>query len=238
MTNDVCGTCDKCCKLLGVTKLDKPPGVLSVPLPRRSDARSVYDDLRAYLKRHAVHRLYVVHRIDRDTSGRVLFAKTARAQEQLRNQFKRHEPERVYVALVYGQLRPSSGTWRDRLVWDEHALVQKETHPRDPAGKEAICHYRLVEQFENAALIEVSLVTGRRNQIRLQARLHGHMLVGEERYTFGPERLRTISFPRQALHAHRLTFRHPANDRAMRFESPLPPDMAELVRTLKVKHGK
>jgi 23S rRNA pseudouridine1911/1915/1917 synthase len=198
----------------------------------------VYDDLRAYLKRHAGHRLFVVHRIDRDTSGLVLFAKTARAQEQLRNQFKRHEPERVYVALVYGQLRPSSGTWRDRLVWDENALVQKETHPRDPAGKEAICHYRLVEQFENAALIEVSLVTGRRNQIRLQARLHGHMLVGEQRYTFGPERLRTISFPRQALHAHRLTFRHPANDRAMRFESPLPPDMAELVRTLKVKHGK
>jgi 23S rRNA pseudouridine1911/1915/1917 synthase len=221
-----------------VIVLDKPAGVLSVPLPGRGDARSVYEDLRVHLKRQAIRRVFVVHRIDRDTSGLVLFAKTARAQEQLKNQFKRHEPERVYVALVYGQLRPSSGTWRDRLVWDDDALIQKETHPRDPAGKEAICRYRLVEQFENAALIEVSLVTGRRNQIRLQARLHGHMLVGEQRYTFGPESLRTISFPRQALHAHRLTFVHPANGREMRFESPLPPDMAELIRKLKVRRKK
>jgi RluA family pseudouridine synthase len=218
-----------------VIVLDKPPGVLSVPLPRRSDARSVYEDLRAHLKQQAKHRVFVVHRIDRDTSGLVLFAKTARAHEHLKSQFKRHEAGRVYLALVYGQVSPSSGTWRDRLVWDDAALVQKETHPRDPAGKEATSRYRLVEQFENSALIEVSLVTGRRNQIRLQARLHGHMLVGERRYTFGPDTLRTIAFPRQALHAHRLTFRHPANEREMHFESPLPTDMAELVRTLKGK---
>jgi 23S rRNA pseudouridine1911/1915/1917 synthase len=216
-----------------VVVLDKPPGVLSVPLPRRSDARSAYEDLRAHLKRQGRHRVFVVHRIDRDTSGLVLFAKTARAQDQLKSQFKRHDPERVYLALVFGQVRPSSGTWRDRLVWDEEALVQKETHPRDPAGKEAICRYRLLEQFENTALIEVSLVTGRRNQIRLQARLHGHMLVGERRYIFGPETLRTIPFPRQALHAHRLTFRHPTDGSEMRFESQLPPDMAELVEKLR-----
>ena len=217
-----------------VVVLDKPPGVLSVPLPRRSESRSVYEDVREHQK----HRVFVVHRIDRDTSGLVLFAKTARAHEHLKSQFKRHEPERVYIALVYGRVSPSSGTWRDRLVWDENALIQKETHPRDPAGKEATCNYRLVEQFADAALIEVSLVTGRRNQIRLQARLHGHMLVGEKRYTFGPEALRNIPFPRQALHAHRLTFRHPANEREMHFESPLPADMAELIRKLKVKSEK
>ena len=111
--------------------------------------------------------------------------------------------------------------------------MQKETHPRDPAGKEATCHYRVVEQFGPAALIEVSLVTGRRNQIRLQGRLHGHMLVGEQRYTYGPESLRTLPFRRQALHAGRLTFRHPTTGRQMRFESPLPVDMAALIEQLR-----
>ena len=216
-----------------IVVVDKPAGVLAVPLPRRSEARSVYEDLRAHLKQGARRRVFVVHRIDRDTSGLVLFAKTSHAQEQLKTQFKRHEPERVYLAVVYGRVTPTSGTWCDRLVWDERALVQKETHPRDPAGKDATCHYRVVEQFGAAALIEVSLVTGRRNQIRLQARLHGHMLVGEQRYTYGPESLRTIPFRRQALHAGRLTFRHPTSGRQMRFESPLPADMTALIDRLR-----
>jgi 23S rRNA pseudouridine1911/1915/1917 synthase len=211
-----------------IVVLDKPAGILAVPLARRSHARSVFEDLRAHLNRRR-SKVFVVHRIDRDTSGLVLFAKTARAQERLKTQFKRHEPERIYIAVVYGDVTPDSGTWRDRLVWDDKALIQKETHPRDPAGKDAICDYRVLERLGPASLLEVSLVTGRRNQIRLQARLRGHTLVGEQRYTFGPDSLRCIPFGRQALHALRLAFRHPATGREMRFESPLPEDMAQLI---------
>jgi 23S rRNA-/tRNA-specific pseudouridylate synthase len=79
----------------------------------------------------------------------------------------------------------------------------------------------------------VTLVTGRRNQIRIQARLRGHTLVGEQRYTYGPEVLRPIAFERQALHAHRLAFRHPADGRLLRFEAPLPPDLSALVARLR-----
>ena len=75
--------------------------------------------------------------------------------------------------MVYGIPDPPEGTWRDFLVWDDKALIQKETHPRDPRGTEAICTYRTVERFSGAALIEVRLWTGRRNQIRIQARLRG-----------------------------------------------------------------
>src|SRR5438876_5511655 len=82
--------------------LNKPAGVLAVPLERQGDARSVFDDLNQYLKRHRKPRPFVVHRIDRDTSGLVLFAKTAAAQQRLKDQFKRHLPERVYQAVVYG----------------------------------------------------------------------------------------------------------------------------------------
>lgn len=216
-----------------IVVLNKPAGVLSVPLERREDARSVYDDLAAYLARRRRSRPFVVHRIDRDTSGLVLFAKTLRAQRTLKDQFRHHTALRVYLAVVYGHPSPASGTWRDRFMWDDRALIQKETHPRDPKGKDAIGHYRVLERFPEASLIEVTLVTGRRNQIRLQARLRGHTLVGEQRYTYGPDSLRTISFPRQALHAFRLGFRHPVTERELEFEAPLPADMEGLIDRLR-----
>jgi 23S rRNA pseudouridine1911/1915/1917 synthase len=215
--------------------LDKPAGLLAVPLPlqRRSDARSVFEDLQVYLSRRGRRRPFVVHRIDRDTSGLVLFAKNESAQLALQEQFKRHEPERVYRAVVYGVPSPPEGTWHDHLVWDMKALIQKETSRRDPRGKEAISHYRLVEPLAGASLIEVRLFTGKRNQIRIQARLRGHTLVGEVRYVYGPDALRPIAFPRQALHAQRLVFRHPDDRREMAFEAPLPADMVALIERLR-----
>jgi 23S rRNA pseudouridine1911/1915/1917 synthase len=215
--------------------IDKPAGLLAVPLPpqRRHDARSVFEDLELYLRRRGRRRPFVVHRIDRDTSGLVLFAKSEPAQLALKEQFKRRQPERVYRAIVYGLPSPPSGTWQDHLVWDSKALIQKETSPRDPRGKDAICHYRVIEPLAGASLLEVRLVTGKRNQIRIQARLRGHTLVGEVRYIYGPDELRPIAFPRQALHAHRLTFRHPADDREMAFEVPLPEDMTALLARLR-----
>jgi 23S rRNA pseudouridine1911/1915/1917 synthase len=213
--------------------LDKPAGLLSVPLERKSGADSVYHHIEDHLRSHRNRRPFVVHRIDRDTSGLVVFAKDARTQQRLKDQFRRREPERVYLAVVYGHPRPERGTWRDRLVWDQKALIQKETHPDDPRGVDAVSEYRTVERFRETAFIEVRLKTGKRNQIRIQARLRGHTLVGERRYTFGPENLRPIEFERQALHAHRLTFRHPANGRSLSFEAPLPADMSALIGRLR-----
>jgi 23S rRNA pseudouridine1911/1915/1917 synthase len=210
--------------------LNKPAGLLAVPLPlqRRFDAPSVFEDLKIYLWQRGRRRPFVVHRIDRDTSGLVLFAKNERVQDALKEQFKRHEPERVYQAVVYGHPSPPAGTWHDHLVWDVKALIQKETHPRDPLGKEAVSHYKVLEALAGASLIEVTLVTGKRNQIRIQARLRGHTLVGEQRYVYGPDELRPIAFARQALHAIRLSFVHPRDNREMRFEEPLPEDLVAL----------
>ena len=218
-----------------VIVLNKPAGLLAVPLPveRRHDAPSVFEDLKIHLWQRGRRRPFVVHRIDRDTSGLVLFAKSESAQNTLKEQFKRHEPERVYQAVVYGHPSPPAGMWRDHLVWDVNALIQKETHPRDPLGKEAVSHYKVIEQLAGASLIEVTLVTGKRNQIRIQARLRGHTLVGEQRYVYGPDALRPIAFPRQALHALRLSFVHPRDSREMRFEAPLPEDLVALVARLR-----
>ena len=216
-----------------IVVVNKPAGLLAVPLPRQEDAPSVQDELVLHLRSKGKRKPFVVHRIDRDTSGLVLFAVKAEAQARLKDQFRRREPERVYLAVVYGRPDPPTGTWRDHLAWDEKALIQKETDRRDPRAQEAISRYRVVEQFEDAALLEVRLESGRRNQIRLQARLRGHTLVGEQRYTYGSDDLRPIPFGRQALHAHRLGFRHPEDGRELTFEAPLPADMAGLVEALR-----
>jgi len=213
--------------------LNKPAGLLSVPLERRSQSPSIVTLLEDYFRSSGKRKPFVVHRIDLDTSGLVLFAKTSLAQQRLKDQFRRREPERVYRAVVYGCPSPAQGTWRDRLVWDTKALIQKETHPGDPSGMDAVSNYRVVERFAATSLIEVRLETGKRNQIRIQARLRGHTLVGEKRYVYGPEGLRPIPFPRQALHAYRLALRHPGDDRRLEFEAPLPSDMSDLLARLR-----
>ena len=138
--------------------VNKPPGLLSVPLPRKPDAGSAYDDLEAHLRPRGKRKPLVVHRIDRDTSGLVVFARTSRAQQALKDQFRRREPERVYLAVVYGHPEPREGTWRDFLLWDSKALIQKRTRAGDLAAKEAISRYRVLESLEGASLIEVRLV--------------------------------------------------------------------------------
>jgi 23S rRNA pseudouridine1911/1915/1917 synthase len=217
--------------------VDKPAGLLSVPLPNRPGAPSVSEEVGRHLRSHRSRRPFIVHRIDRDTSGLVVIAKHAAAHAALKAQFLRREPERVYLAVVYGVPSPSSGRWRDRLSWDRRMLIQKKTHRHDPSGREAVSEYRVIEPFRDAALIEVRLVTGKRNQIRIQARLRGHVLIGEQRYVSSSESRRTVPFPRQALHAFRLGFVHPTTNRPMKFEAPMPEDFRQLVAGLRREQG-
>jgi len=212
--------------------VNKPPGLLSVPLERNPDVPSLYELIEDRFRSHGKRRPFVVHRIDQDSSGLVVFAKNPQSQEWLRTKFARREPDRIYLAVVYGHPEPSSGIWRDTLVWDTKALIQKPTRSRDPNGKEAIAEYRVVESFRDASLIEVRLRTGRRNQIRIQARLRGHSLVGEQRYVEGSDD-RRIPFGRQALHAYQLRFQHPSDGRAMTFTAPLPRDLEALLARLR-----
>ena len=114
--------------------LNKPPGLLSVPLASRGNAASVEDELVEHLRSHGNRRPLVVHRIDRDTSGLVVFAKRGDVQLRLKDQFRRREPERVYLAIVHGHLAPRKGTWRDRIAWDA-TIAPAET--RAPAGSQS-----------------------------------------------------------------------------------------------------
>jgi 23S rRNA pseudouridine1911/1915/1917 synthase len=211
---------------------DKPAGLLVEPLPRNESGEVTLADLVAdHLRSRVRTRPFVVHRIDRDTSGLVLFALNRGAQDALKAQFAAHSPERVYVAVVRGKVIPPAGTWRDRLAWDKDRLIQKRAHATEAAGKDAIARYKLVEQFDGAARIEVTLVTGKRNQIRAQAGSRGLPLVGERLYTFGakPAGPDEPTLGRQALHAARLSFIHPSTGRRVTVSAPLPQDIRGLI---------
>ena len=113
-------------------------------------------------------------------------------------------------------------------------MIQKEAQATDPKASVAISDYRVLETLTDTSLIEVRLQTGKQNQIRMQAGLHGHPLVGEKRYVAEAEQMR-VAFPRQALHAYRLMLRHPADDRLLTFEAPLPADLSALLGRLRTE---
>jgi 23S rRNA pseudouridine1911/1915/1917 synthase len=216
--------------------VNKRPGVLAVPLERHPDAPSVAALLEQRYRSHGKRRPVVVHRIDQDTSGLVIFAKDAGSAHFLTAQFRRREPLRQYLAIVHGRPDPPAGTWRDWLLWDAKALIQKTVAPATPGAEEAISEYSTIEPLRGAALLEVRLTTGRRNQIRIQAARRGHPLVGERRYVAAGH-IDRIRFERQALHASRLEIVHPSGER-MAFDAPLPPDFADLLARLRPRRSR
>ena len=214
--------------------VNKPAGLLTVPLDGESNAPSVLALLWDRFRSHRTREPLVVHRIDKDTSGLVLFALHERARKALVAQFAQRTPERVYLALVIGHPSPTVGTWRDRLTWDADAFVQRPARPGDPEARDAEADYRVVSSFAESSLIEVRLHTGRQGQIRAQAQLRGHALVGDRRYR--PREGAPghgIAFPRQALHAQRLAFDHPADGRRVEFTAPLTDDLHALIDKLR-----
>lgn len=214
--------------------VNKPAGLLTVPLDGDSAAPSVLALLWDRFRSHGTREPLVVHRIDKDTSGLVLFALHETARSRLVSQFAHHTPDRIYMALVNGHPYPAEGTWHDRLTWDEEAFVQRRSQEDDPAARDAECAYRVVTSFVETSLLEVRLHTGRQGQIRAQAQLHGHPLVGDRRYRpreGAPGH--ALRFPRQALHAQRLAFDHPADGRRVAFTAPTPPDLRELLDKLR-----
>tara|TARA_B110001454_G_scaffold139599_2_gene129665 strand:+ start:1660 stop:2619 length:960 start_codon:yes stop_codon:yes gene_type:complete len=180
----------------------------------------------------------IVHRIDKDTSGLLVVAKTDAAHEGLSVQFRDHSIERRYHAIVRGHPRPSSGrieTWLGRSDHDRKKMAVQ----REGRGKNAITHYRTVEALKGAALVECRLETGRTHQVRVHMSHLGHPLIGDQVYgragrmKFGHGATKQ-SFARQALHAAALGFIHPITKERLAFESALPADMQELLSQLRV----
>ena len=195
--------------------IDKAAHLLSVPTEevRHENAEAL---LSAYT------RVLHVHRLDRDTSGVLVFAKNAHVREQLQALFATHDIERQYVAIVSGKLTPPSGTFRSFLSEDRDLRVRVVADASQ--GKEAITHYRTVASGKRYSMLELTLETGRRNQIRVQLAAAGHPIVGDTMYGKG----RDEDLRRLALHAKVLGFVHPRTNVKMTFVAEVPKEFRAL----------
>ena len=177
----------------------------------------------------------IVHRIDKDTSGLLVVAKSDAAHEGLARQFADHSIERAYLAITAGVPSPLAGTVRGNIGRSD-SNRKKMALVGDTRGKHAVTHYKVLEALADAALVECRLETGRTHQVRVHLASIGHALLGDPVYGRTPARLRPtlgkLGFQRQALHAAVLGFIHPISGTALRFESPAPTDMRELLREL------
>jgi len=211
-----------------VVVVDKDPDVLSVPTRLRDEESLIDRLLESEQERGARHSsLRAVHRLDRDTSGLLVFARSGRAYVGLKEQFAGREVERHYVAVVEGCVEPAEGRFTSRLVEDPKTLRVRSTK-RPDVGRVAITEYRVSERLPAATVLAVRLRTGRRNQIRVHCAEAGHPLVGDRRYGRPSPLIR-----RAALHAGSLGFTHPATRRTISFQSALPPDLRGLIRRLR-----
>lgn len=182
----------------------------------------------------------LVHRIDKDTSGLLVVAKTEYAMAHLANQFFERTTERLYLALVWGNFEEDEGTIEGNIGRSLKNRLQMDVFPNGEFGKPAITHFKVIERFNYVTLVECKLETGRTHQIRAHFTHIGHPLFNDERYG-GDKVLKGTTFtkykqfvencfevlPRQALHAKTLGFTHPVTREFMRFDSELPKDMTE-----------
>ena len=177
----------------------------------------------------------IVHRIDKDTSGLMVAAKTDRAHEGLARQFHDHSIDRRYRAIVGGHPRPADGKVDAPLA---RSATNRKKIAIVAGGKRAVTHFRTMQTLRDAALVECRLETGRTHQVRVHMASIGHALLGDPVYgrTKGAQKalLETLGFRRQALHAAHLGFIHPVKSTALAFESAMPADMQELFTELHV----
>jgi len=212
--------------------VNKKQGLLTVPSNPDSAETTALSILKAYVrKQHPRNNIYVVHRLDRETSGLLVFAKTPQMQEYMRTYWRQLVTKRTYVALAEGVLPEQTGTITTWLTEDKrNAMVYSS--PVDDGGQKAVTHYEVLgvravpagtkgarEQDEQISLLALNLETGRTNQIRVHLASIGHPVVGDRKYGHG----NTYSpVDRLCLHARILEFVHPATEQVVHFETPMP----------------
>lgn len=203
--------------------IDKPAGMVVHPAPGHYSGTLVNallhhcSDLAGI---GGVERPGIVHRLDKDTSGLVVVAKTDAAHQSLSQQFKDREIQKVYLALVAGRVKNSSGTINSPI--GRHRVHRKKMASNIVNGREALTRYELIERFDKFSYLRLYPKTGRTHQIRVHLASIGHPILGDTLYGGNTKQL-----PRQALHAHILQLKHPSTGEMMTFSAPLPPDMAD-----------
>ena len=190
--------------------IQKPMGLLSVPLDDEGDNdRHALGLLRTYLRND---RIFAVHRIDRDVSGVLLFARGKESEERLKLLFEKHDLHRQYFAIVQGKMLENKGTWTSSLLELPNFDVVES-----PEGREAITHFEVVRRSAKYTYIHIVLETGRKHQIRVHCQMAGHPILGDARYGSTENPIRRL-----CLHALKLELVHPFTKKFLSLSSPIP----------------
>lgn len=196
--------------------IKKDAGLLSIAASPEDNELTAYRQLTAHVRAsHPDNRIFVVHRLDRDTSGVMMFAKSKDVQQTLQNNWQDIVKERSYVALVEGKVKKPEGTISSWLKESKTLKMYSSPYPND--GQHAVTHYKVLQSNANFSLLDVHLETGRKNQIRVHMEDIGHPIVGDKKYG-----ARSKAIGRLGLHARILAFEHPTTGKLMRFETDIP----------------
>jgi len=194
----------------------KGNGLLTVATERDRE-----NTAQAYLNTYLRDRVHVVHRLDRETSGVLVFAKNFHARERLKDQFAEHSADRMYIAIIEGAIEPPAGTIRSNLL--ERKDLRMQSVAAHPDAKFAVTHYRTIASAGQFSMLEVTLETGRKNQIRAHLSEKGHPIAGDQFYGSS-----TNPLGRLGLHAKLLGFIHPTTGKKMTFTAPVPKSFRSL----------
>ncbi len=202
--------------------VEKKEGLLTVTTGTGMEM-TAFSILKNYVKKSSqFNKIYTVHRLDRETSGVLVFAKNRDVQHILRNNWHEIVTKRVYSAVVEGKVAKEKDQIISWLTENEVSLKIKST-PYDNGGKQAITNYKLIKFNEEYSLLEIELETGRKNQIRVHMESIGHPIVGDRKYGS------TVNIGRLALHAQVLEFYHPVTGELVHFETPVPKEFSRLL---------
>jgi 23S rRNA pseudouridine1911/1915/1917 synthase len=203
--------------------IDKLSGLLSIATTKETQ-QTAYSILTDFVKkRDHTNRIFIVHRLDKETSGLMLFAKSQAIKDKLQNNWKEVVTERSYIVAVEGVVEKDEGVISSWLTEGKNMIVYSSRTPNN--GKKAITHYRVLNRKNNYSLLEVTLKTGRKNQIRVHMQDLKHSVVGDKKYG-------AITNPinRLGLHAHVLAFKHPATGLETRFQTDIPKEFKKLFK--------
>lgn len=190
--------------------VDKPSGLLTIPTPKK-ELRTLTSILNEYLKQKDInYRLHPCHRLDRETSGLIIFAKGKSIQKKMMDIFRHKKIKKIYIAFVQGTLPKNQGQIKISIE-----------------GLSAITKYKIIQERKDFTVVEISPLTGRTNQIRIHFKQIGHPIVGETKYAF--RRDFKIKAKRLCLHAHALEFVHPVTKNVISLTTPLPPSMKDFL---------
>ena len=213
--------------------VEKKNGLLTVPYNPKSSEMTAYSILKEYVKKESKRNtVHVVHRLDRETSGVLVFAKSPELQEYMRTYWRQLVTKRTYVALVEGQFEQKEGTITTWLTEDPHTGMVYSS-PKDDGGQKSVTHYKVIkstilgedDQALPVSLIELNLETGRTNQIRVHMQSINHPVIGDRKYGHGNE---YSPVDRLCLHAKVLEFIHPMTEKKVRFEAAAPKEMTRI----------